>query len=340
LTSKKTSMSLNTSQKIVEQVEFYFSNSNLPKDAFLRAIVANHPEGYVPIETIASFKRMKMITQKEEEPLKTVVDALKTSKKLQVDKEEKLVRRTEPLPEVDDSDERTLCLSGFPTSDTLDTIKSKLEIFGKVACIRMMKDKETKNFSGKAFIEFETKESLNAFNEINLLTSKTKDDLKKEREEKKKLRDKKREEFSKEKLEKDIQSYRVEKNYKTGSLLKITGVDKLNVERKNVRSLFEPFGEIGFIDYPLGQGNDADQSQGIIRFKSPESTEKIMEAYKKDTNAFLLGEVKEPVNLEILKGDAEDGYFRVIVETRYKRFKGKRKFGGRKYGGKNKKRRY
>ncbi len=34
-----------TSNKIREQVEFYFSDSNLPKDKFLRSLVANNPEG-------------------------------------------------------------------------------------------------------------------------------------------------------------------------------------------------------------------------------------------------------------------------------------------------------
>lgn len=31
--------------KIIKQVEFYFSDSNLPRDKFLRSLVANHPEG-------------------------------------------------------------------------------------------------------------------------------------------------------------------------------------------------------------------------------------------------------------------------------------------------------
>ena len=38
-------MSEEVERKIQEQVEFYFSDSNLPKDKFLRSLVANNPEG-------------------------------------------------------------------------------------------------------------------------------------------------------------------------------------------------------------------------------------------------------------------------------------------------------
>lgn len=90
--------------KILKQVEFYFSDSNLPRDKFLRSIVANDERGYVPIETISNFKRMKQIT----EDIATIVSALKKSEMLQVDETEKLVRRVTPLPMEDILDRRSI----------------------------------------------------------------------------------------------------------------------------------------------------------------------------------------------------------------------------------------
>jgi lupus La protein len=40
-------------------VEFYFSDSNLPFDKFLFTQTLKNPEGYVPLATVSSFKRMR-----------------------------------------------------------------------------------------------------------------------------------------------------------------------------------------------------------------------------------------------------------------------------------------
>ena len=44
---------------VLKQVEFYFADANLPFDKFLFTLTRKDPEGWVPIDTIASFKRMK-----------------------------------------------------------------------------------------------------------------------------------------------------------------------------------------------------------------------------------------------------------------------------------------
>lgn len=45
----------------LKQVEFYFADANLPFDKFLFTLTRKDPEGWVPIETLASFKRMRPI---------------------------------------------------------------------------------------------------------------------------------------------------------------------------------------------------------------------------------------------------------------------------------------
>jgi La domain len=81
--------------EIVKQVEFYFSDANLPHDKFLWSLTQADPkkEGWVSIKQIASFKRMQRF-----KPLEAVVKALRTSKELlEVSEDGTLVRRKIPL---------------------------------------------------------------------------------------------------------------------------------------------------------------------------------------------------------------------------------------------------
>ncbi|KAJ2923356.1 hypothetical protein H1R20_g13739, partial [Candolleomyces eurysporus] len=42
-----------------KQVGFYFADSNLPYDKFMWTLYSKDPEHWIPISTIASFKRMR-----------------------------------------------------------------------------------------------------------------------------------------------------------------------------------------------------------------------------------------------------------------------------------------
>lgn len=47
------------------QVQFYFSDSNLPNDAFLSRKISEDPEGYVSIALICTFARMRSLLHVE-----------------------------------------------------------------------------------------------------------------------------------------------------------------------------------------------------------------------------------------------------------------------------------
>ena len=47
--------------KVLAQVEFYFSDSNLPRDKFLRETVEADPDGFVDIALLATFSRMRAL---------------------------------------------------------------------------------------------------------------------------------------------------------------------------------------------------------------------------------------------------------------------------------------
>ncbi|CAM0882651.1 unnamed protein product [Alopecurus aequalis] len=80
--------------KIVKQVEYYFSDENLPTDEFMLKFVKKNKDGFVPIGVIASFRKMKKLVQDHS----IIEAALRTSSKLVVSPNGKRVRRLHPLP--------------------------------------------------------------------------------------------------------------------------------------------------------------------------------------------------------------------------------------------------
>lgn len=81
--------------EILKQVEFYFSDANLPRDKFLWTLTQSDPknQGWVQISQIASFKRMQRF-----KPLEAIVEALRHSKELlEVSEDGTAVRRKIPL---------------------------------------------------------------------------------------------------------------------------------------------------------------------------------------------------------------------------------------------------
>lgn len=122
--------------KIVRQVNFYFSDTNLPTDHFLLKEVKRSSEGWgahavvrhnvwgtterlpnfklkwsaVPIRLIAGFKKIKSLTK----DLKTIVAALETSQELVTSGHR--VRRKLPLPIIDEADVlmRTVIVENLP----------------------------------------------------------------------------------------------------------------------------------------------------------------------------------------------------------------------------------
>ncbi|KAI9682988.1 MAG: hypothetical protein M1822_006181 [Bathelium mastoideum] len=76
--------------EIIRQVEYYFSDENLPKDAYLLAKCGGHENKPVSIKSICNFPRMRRL------PHTRVTDVLKTSTKLEV-VDHTSVRRRDPL---------------------------------------------------------------------------------------------------------------------------------------------------------------------------------------------------------------------------------------------------
>uniref|UniRef100_A0A8C8VHI1 La-related protein 6 n=1 Tax=Pelusios castaneus TaxID=367368 RepID=A0A8C8VHI1_9SAUR len=82
-------------KKIVFQVEFYLSDENLAKDAFLLKHVQKNKLGFVSIKLLTSFKKVKYLTR----DWRITLYALQFSERLEVNEEGTKVRRKIPIPE-------------------------------------------------------------------------------------------------------------------------------------------------------------------------------------------------------------------------------------------------
>jgi len=139
--------------KIRKQIEFYFGDSNFPKDKFLRAQAAQNEQGYVAIATLLTFKKMTSIC---DDPVK-IVAAIKDSDFVDVNQEGTMIKRKSPLPENDTSAQRTIYAKGFVPGTSIEDIGAKFAHIGKVLSVRIRKfaDKKPKP---SALIEFSTVE--------------------------------------------------------------------------------------------------------------------------------------------------------------------------------------
>mmetsp|Transcript_52559 Transcript_52559/g.132194 ORF Transcript_52559/g.132194 Transcript_52559/m.132194 type:complete len:340 (-) Transcript_52559:22-1041(-) len=146
-----------TASKLLRQIEFYFSDSNLPRDKFLKTQYSTHEEG-VLLSTIASFKRVQQLTT----DLEFIAKVVAVSNELVLSEDRTRVKRTHPLP----SDpkaylQRSLYAKGFALTATLDELIAYFSQYGTVRSVRMRRDyqvQEHNGFKGSVFVEFETPE--------------------------------------------------------------------------------------------------------------------------------------------------------------------------------------
>jgi La-related protein 7 len=120
--------------KIVKQVEFYFSDTNLPTDNYLMKFVKKDPEGFVPIPVVASFRKIKNLVKNHG----VVAAALRNSSQLVVSDDGKKVRRVHPLPDVDleEVQARTVVAENLPEDHSIETME---QLFGKVGTVKMVR---------------------------------------------------------------------------------------------------------------------------------------------------------------------------------------------------------
>ena len=123
-------------EKIVKQVEWYFSNENLLKDSFLMKHINRNKQGYVSLKLVSSLRKVKALTK----DWQAVLASMRHSSLLALNEEGSKIRRIAPAPKVDYSHvSRTVIITNYPqTEPTVQDIEKQFGRFGDVTLVRML----------------------------------------------------------------------------------------------------------------------------------------------------------------------------------------------------------
>ena len=146
---------------VQKQVEFYFSDSNLPKDKFLRGKVQADPQGFVDLALLCTFSRMRehQAALGAEEFVGGCSKTLKASATLVLSEDGRRVRRSAALPDRDTSLARTVYAAGLgETEPQLDEMTALFSAHGTIRSVRFHREgaSDARVFKGGCFVELET----------------------------------------------------------------------------------------------------------------------------------------------------------------------------------------
>jgi len=144
---------------IRQQVEFYFSEENLPKDVFLLKQIEKDKtkEGFVSLKVIAGFPKMKRLTH----DLGAIREAVEQSELVVLSVDGLSLKRKIPLilPE-DTTEKRTLYVTRLPKDCDRESLMLVFSEFGTVVRLDLPMDKKTGEHKGMAFVEYRVEEEL------------------------------------------------------------------------------------------------------------------------------------------------------------------------------------
>lgn len=123
-------------ERIVKQVEWYFSDENLLKDSFLMKHINRNKQGYVSLKLVASLRKVKALAK----DWQVVLVSMRHSSSLTLNDEETKIRRVAPAPKIDYSHvSRTIIITNYPDSEpTVHDVERQFGRFGDVTLVRIL----------------------------------------------------------------------------------------------------------------------------------------------------------------------------------------------------------
>ncbi|XP_014666201.1 PREDICTED: la-related protein 7-like [Priapulus caudatus] len=137
---------------IRQQMEFYFSDSNLAKDRFMKEQLNNAEDGYIDLSIFTRFNKIRSMTV----DLTVLAESLQSSDILQVSDDKTKVKRVTEVAQLENVDDCTVYVERLPKHANHDWVKQIFKRCGNVTYVSMPKFKKSSNFKGFAFVEFDT----------------------------------------------------------------------------------------------------------------------------------------------------------------------------------------
>ena len=297
---------------------------------------------------MVKFNRLKQLSA----DYQVIIEALKKSSSnlLEIDEENKKIRRAKPLPEnlsefETNLKQNTVYVKGFDTEMSLDELYSFFEQYGKILQIFMRRFPATRQFKGSVFVTFETNEQMQSFMALeevkhkeNVLERELQEDYLKRKapqfekiKETKAKKEQQKEEKLKQKQEAE-EAYLKEQQV-LGAILHVKNVPG-DASRESLKELFDNHAKVKYVDFNKGQ------TEGFVRFSEENAAKQVLEK---------IGEIKLKESVlegRVVEGEEEQNYWKEIIrrlsESRSKskgNFKNRgrgRPKGGRKGGNRNK----
>ncbi|CAI5979589.1 unnamed protein product [Closterium sp. NIES-64] len=166
---KTAAFSAATRAEILRQVEYYLSDSNLPRDRFMQEKL-QEGNGFVPLALLCTFSRMrKHLGVLPDAPVpahlvRATYEVLQASTFLKFSDDGKLVGREGEVAmgkeRIAEINARSLFAEPFQWNSTLDDIHAFFSSLGPVKSVCMRRHPASKAFKGSVYVEFDSEDAM------------------------------------------------------------------------------------------------------------------------------------------------------------------------------------
>ncbi|XP_037077706.1 la-related protein 7-like [Pollicipes pollicipes] len=135
---------------ILNQIEFYFSNSSLTRDKYLQSLLKK--DRFIPILEFMTFNKIKALTSNKDD----IVQALSTSQFLQLSPDGSAVCRRSHFTLKGEAELCTIYVESIPRTTGVDALRRTFSAYGTIDYVSAPLHRATGRHRGFGFVEFRT----------------------------------------------------------------------------------------------------------------------------------------------------------------------------------------